>query len=278
MGAEPTELLEFDLERRFSGVGRLYGQAGAQRIFKAHVLVVGIGGVGSWVVEALARSGVGRLTLVDMDHIAESNINRQIHALSQTLGQSKCLAMKNRVLDIHPECEVQIIDDFVQVDNWLDMVKSIVTPLDFLIDACDQIKAKSTLAAWCLKQQVEMVCIGAAGGKKRADLMQMDDLLSVTHDPMLAKLRYNLRKEGVLLRDQKKSTIQCVYSKEEILNPWAAQSDDPSAVNTGESITTSANDLSCHGYGSSVAVTASFGFCAAGWALERLAQSKGPNL
>jgi tRNA A37 threonylcarbamoyladenosine dehydratase len=104
--------------------------------------------------------------------------------------------------------------------------------------------------------------------------MQMEDLLSVTHDPMLAKLRYNLRKEGVLLKDQKKSTIQCVYSKEEILNPWTAQSDDLDALSTGESITTSANDLNCHGYGSSVAVTASFGFCAAGWALDRLSRAK----
>ena len=254
-----------DLTRRFSGVGRLYGSKGAENIFKAHVVVVGIGGVGSWVVEALARSGIGRLTLIDMDHISESNINRQIHALNQTLGQSKCLAMKERISDIHPLCDVHVIDDFVQVDNWTAMVSAMDHPIDFLIDACDQVLAKTTLAAWCLENKIEMVCVGAAGGKKSAQAMQMADLLDVTHDPMLAKLRYNLRKEGVLTREQKKSLIQCVFSKEEIAHPWGA---DQEAIDESSPI---ANDLNCHGYGSSVAVTASFGFCASGWALGRLA-------
>ena len=254
----------FDLERRFGGVGRLYGLAGAQKIFNAHVVVVGIGGVGSWVVEALARSGVGHLTLIDMDHISESNINRQVHSLGRTLGQSKCLAMKDRVLDIHPFCDVQIIDDFVQPENWLEMVSTISQPIDFLIDACDQVKAKVSLASWSIKSQVDMVCIGAAGGKKRADLMQMGDLLNVTHDPMLAKLRHSLRKEGALSKEHKKSSIQCVFSKEEIINPWRSEEDSNSLDVIG------VNDLNCHGYGSSVAVTASFGLCAAGWVLERL--------
>ncbi len=265
MPESPMSLTSFDLERRFSGVGRLYGADGAKNIFDAHIVVVGIGGVGSWAVEALARSGVGRITLIDMDHISESNINRQIHALSQTLGQSKCLAMRERVLEIHPECKVQVVDDFVQADNWLDLVAGVAPPIDFLIDACDQVLAKTTLAAWCLAHRVSMVCVGAAGGKKKAECMQMADLLDVTHDPMLAKLRYNLRKEGVLTRDQKKSLLQCVYSKEEIVHPWKS-----GTASTVES-STNANDLNCHGYGSSVAVTASFGFCAAGWALDQLA-------
>jgi len=258
----------FDLERRFSGVGRLYGVEGARNIFQAHVVVIGIGGVGSWVVEALARSGVGRLTLIDMDHISESNVNRQLHALSQTLGQSKCLAMRDRILEIHPQCNVHVVDDFVQSDNWLDLVAGIAKPIDFLIDACDQVQAKTTLAAWCLKHQVEMVCVGAAGGKRRAEEMQVADLLAVTHDPMLAKMRYNLRKEGVLPREQKKSPIRCVFSKEEIVHPWSLDPD------TQDESSTNANDLNCHGYGSSVAVTASFGFCAAGLALDQLAIRK----
>ena len=257
---------DFDLERRFGGVGRLYGALGAQQIFSAHVVVVGIGGVGSWVVEALARSGVGRLSLIDMDHISESNINRQIHSLSDTLGQSKCLAMKERVLKIHPLCQVQIIDEFVQPDNWLDMVQLIPQPIDFLVDACDQFKAKMALASWCLENKVKTVCIGAAGGKKRAELTEVEDLLSVTHDPLLAKMRYSLRKNGVIGKDQKKSMIHCVFSKEEILNPWK----NDALVNTN--VESAANDLSCHGYGSSVAVTAAFGFCAAGLVLEQLSQ------
>ena len=256
----------YDLDRRFGGVVRLYGVAGAQKIFKAHVVVVGIGGVGSWVVEALARSGVGHLTLIDMDHIAESNINRQIHSLSRTLGQSKCQAMKDRVLEIHPLCEVQIVDDFVQPKNWLEMVSTIVQPIDFLIDACDQVSAKVSLATWSIQSQVKMVCIGAAGGKKRPDLMQMDDLLSVTHDPMLAKLRYSLRKDGILSKEAKKSSIQCVFSKEEILSPWMIEQEAESLNVSGR------GDLNCHGFGSSVTVTASFGLCAAAWVLDLLSK------
>ena len=134
-----SPVLPSDDERRFGGLQRLYGLSGAQRIRQAHVAVVGLGGVGSWSAEALARSGVGRLTLIDMDHIAESNINRQIHALTETTGQSKVLAMQARIALINPDCRVDVVDDFVSPDNWPDLMPD--TP-DALIDACDQVKAK----------------------------------------------------------------------------------------------------------------------------------------
>ena len=133
--------------RRFGGLERLYGVSGAKQIRDSHIAIVGIGGVGSWAAEALARSGVGKLTLIDFDHIAESNINRQIHALDDTLGMSKVLAMQQRIAHINPQCLVQCIDEFVTPENWPMVLNAQV---DAVIDACDQIKAKTAMAAWSM--------------------------------------------------------------------------------------------------------------------------------
>ena len=168
-----------DLERRFGGLARLYGVLGAVRIRGAHVLVVGIGGVGSWAAEALARSGVGRLTLVDMDHVAESNINRQIHALDTTVGQSKIEAMRERIGHINPSCQVFAVDDFVDADNWHDIVASAIAangPLDGLVDACDQVRAKMAMAMWARsgeQKAVSFITVGAAGGKRHAHKVEI---------------------------------------------------------------------------------------------------------
>ena len=146
-----TQATNERFERRFGGLRRLYGVNGAQRIFNAHVVVVGIGGVGSWAVEALARSGVRRLTLIDLDHVSESNINRQIHALEPTLGQAKAEAMRERIALFHPDCVVDVIDDFVTADNWpalLEAVPGLEGLPSAVIDACDQVRAKTALAAW----------------------------------------------------------------------------------------------------------------------------------
>jgi tRNA A37 threonylcarbamoyladenosine dehydratase len=193
-----------DFERRFGGLRRLYGVTGAQRIFDAHVMVVGIGGVGSWAAEALARSGVGRITLVDMDHIAESNVNRQVHALDATLGQAKVLAMRDRMLAIHPQAQVAVIDEFVDADNWARILADAVAqqgPLSAVIDACDQMGAKTAMAAWALGTRARLVCVGAAGGKRLAHLVEVDDVANSTHDPLLAQLRYRLRKHHGASRD-----------------------------------------------------------------------------
>ena len=250
-----------DLDRRFGGLARLYGAQGAQNIRKAHVVVVGIGGVGSWAAEALARSGVARLTLIDMDHIAESNVNRQIHALSTTLGQSKVGAMQDRIAYINPDCDVRCIDEFVDAGNWPAVAQlAVADELSLsVLDACDQVRAKTAMAAWALESTANFITVGAAGGKRHAHKVQIDDIALVTHDPLLAQLRYRLRKEFGAAR-QGKMGVTGVFSPESVIQPTMIE-DAPQTD----------NNLNCHGYGSVVSVTATFGICAAGWLLDKIA-------
>ena len=258
----PVSVPEPDLARRFGGLERLYGVAGAQAIRGAHVMVVGIGGVGSWAVEALARSGVGRLTLVDLDHIAESNINRQIHALESTVGQAKVEAMRERIAQINPQCQVLAIDDFVEPENWLGQVVAAEAAngsLTSVIDACDQVRAKVTMAAWARSARTPFITVGAAGGKRLAHKVEIDDLSLTTHDPLLAQVRNRLRKLHGAPRDGKKIGVACVFSRESVAPP------DASCAIEGD------GSLNCHGYGSVVSVTATFGQCAAGWVLDKIA-------
>ncbi len=246
-------------------MARLYGVSGAANIASAHVVIVGIGGVGSWVAESLARSGVGELTLIDMDHVAESNINRQIHALENTVGQAKVMAMQDRIAQINPECVVHVVDDFVSAGNWNEMVSGIQTsletkaPVSALIDACDQVKAKVTMADWAIRHKLFFVTLGAAGGKRQAHCVEQADLSQVTHDPLLAQLRYRLRKERGAPRDGKKMGVRCVFSRENVAPP------DPSCQIEGD------GSLNCHGYGSVVTVTATFGLVASSLTLNFLA-------
>ena len=244
-----------NMDRRFGGLARLYGVLGAQRIAAAHVAVIGLGGVGSWAVEALARSGVGRLTLIDLDHVAESNINRQIQALDATLGQAKVLAMRDRIFSINPACDVTCIEEFVDSTNWPTLLPEGVSAV---IDACDQVKAKTTLAAWARTTQMLFIAVGAAGGKRHAHRVDIDDLAQTTHDPLLAQVRYRLRKEHNAPREGRKVGVACVFSRETVQAPDAS-----CAV-------ASDGTLSCHGYGSVVSVTATFGQCAAGWLLDQI--------
>lgn len=262
-----------DFERRFGGLARLYGQAGAARIRAAHVVVVGVGGVGSWAAEGLARSGVGRLTLIDMDHVAESNINRQVHALDATLGQAKVQAMRERIEQINPACEVRCIEEFVEPANWPGLIAR-APRVDAVIDACDQVLAKTALAAWAREHSAShhYITVGAAGGKMQAHLVAVDDLANVTHDPLLAQLRYRLRKHHGAPRAPESSRgakkiprqigVACVYSRETVQGP---RQDDEACEVGGD------GSLNCSGYGSMVSVTATFGLCAAGWVLNRIA-------
>ena len=259
-----TDTAAPDFARRFGGLERLYGVAGATGIRNAHVLVVGIGGVGSWAVEALARSGVGRLTLIDLDHVSESNINRQIHALDSTVGQAKVEAMCERIAQINPECKVLAIDEFVEPGNWtalLDAAQASNGPATAVIDACDQVKAKLAMAAWSRSARTAFVTVGAAGGKRQAHKVDIDDLSLVTHDPLLAQLRQRLRKEHGAPREGRKIGVTCVFSRESVAPP------DASCAVEGD------GSLNCHGYGSVVSVTATFGQCAAGWVLDKIASN-----
>jgi tRNA threonylcarbamoyladenosine dehydratase len=252
-------------DRRFGGLARLYGVVGAARIRSAHVAVVGVGGVGSWAVEALARSGVGRLTLIDLDHVSESNINRQVQALEGTVGQAKVIALQQRVAQIHPGCEVRTVEAFVEHANWPALLSG---PVDAIIDACDQMHAKTTMAAWARAGRECFVTVGAAGGKRLAHDVAVDDLARTTHDPLLAQLRYRLRREHNAPRDGAPMGVACVFSREAVRPP------DPSCSVDGA---TADSSLNCHGYGSVVTVTATFGLCAAGWVLERLASGVSPR-
>lgn len=246
-----------DIARRFGGLDRLYGVEASLRVRASHVAVIGIGGVGSWAAEGLARSGVGAITLVDMDHVSESNINRQIQALSNTVGMSKVEAMRMRILQINPKCQVQCIDAFVDAENWPAILPSGVSAV---IDACDQVRAKTAMAAWARRSRSIFVSVGAAGGKRFAHKVDIADLGEVTHDPLLAQLRYRLRKEYAAPRDAKKMGVACVFSREAVKGPDAScnvQSDQT---------------LNCHGYGSMASVTATFGFCAVSWVLDKISQ------
>ena len=253
---------DLDLSRRFGGLERLYGQQGAASIRSAHVVVVGIGGVGSWAAEALARSGVNRLTLIDLDHVSESNINRQVLATDATIGQAKVLAMRDRIALIHPLCQVTCIDEYVTPENWLQLLPEGV---DAVIDACDQVKTKVALAAWAQRTKLHFISVGAADGKRLAHLVDIDDLSKTTHDPLLAQLRYQLRKVHGAAREGRNIGVACVFSREAVKQPDASCE-----------IINADGSLNCHGYGSVVSVTATFGNCAAGWVLDKLANFLSP--
>lgn len=247
--------MSFDLERRFGGVARLYGQQGAERLRGAHVCVVGIGGVGSWSAEALARTGVGRITAVDLDMVAESNTNRQIHALGEVYGQAKVEAMAKRIRDINPACTVECIEDFVTPDN--------VAPLldrDFsvVIDAIDQVRAKAAMIAYCRRRGTPIVVAGAAGGQIDPTRVIAGDLSQTVQDPLLAKLRSTLRRDHGFPRDgKKKFGVTAVYSTEPLRYPDSACTAERGPAG-----------LNCAGFGSSVCVTSVFGMVAAARAID----------
>lgn len=254
-------LADVDLDRRFGGVARLYGADALQCFKKARVCVIGIGGVGSWVVEALARSAIGHLTLIDLDMIAESNVNRQLHALSGEFGKAKVTAMAERVAAINPACVVTTIEDFLTLENIDAMLAG---PFDYVVDAIDQVRTKAAIIAWCARREVPVVTAGGAGGQIDPTRIEVDDLARTIQDPLLSKVRSILRKEYGFSRDAKKKFgVPAVFSSEPLRYPTDA------GASCDE--TTRLAGLNCAGFGSSVCVTAPFGFIAAGEVLKHLA-------
>ena len=239
-------------ERRFGGLARLYGGDGFARIRAAHGVVVGIGGVGSWAAEALARSGVGRITLIDMDVVAASNLNRQAQATIAALGRNKVDAMRERILSFAPDCVVDEIDDFVSTDNV-----TLILPDDasFVIDAIDKVNAKAALVAHCRARGLPIFVCGGSGGKSDASKLVTSDLAFTEHDALLAKLRLTLRRQYGFPRGDKKFKVTVIYSSQR-------QTDTPVDGGAG---------LACAGYGSAMHMTASMGLMAAGCALNRWA-------
>jgi tRNA A37 threonylcarbamoyladenosine dehydratase len=219
------------------------------------VVVVGIGGVGSWAAEALARSGIGRLTLIDLDHVAESNINRQVQALESTLGAAKVVAMRERVAAINPDCVVDAVEEFIDEGNPATLIPS----CDAVIDAIDHVRAKAALIAYCRRAGIRIVTTGGAGGRIDPTRVEVIDLSRTTQDALASKVRAQLRKDYGFSRDPKKKFgVECVYSPEQSRRPAGADSCATDELAAG---------LNCAGYGSSVMVTASFGLAAAATAL-----------
>lgn len=257
-----------DPERRFGGVARLYGRQALARFQAAHVCVIGIGGVGSWAVEALARSGVGTLTLIDLDHVAESNINRQVHAVDAELGKAKVLAMKERILGINPGCTVHCIEDFVTPDN-LDV--TLGGGYDFVLDAMDGVKAKAAMIAHCREKGIRLVTVGGAGGQSDPTRIEVRDLARTEQEPLLARVRKLLRQQYGFPRSLKrKFDIEAVFSMEPTAQPLDAACEFDAQDGHEPAAGSGVTGLNCAGYGSSVCVTASFGFVAASRVLAGL--------
>ncbi|WP_454752256.1 tRNA cyclic N6-threonylcarbamoyladenosine(37) synthase TcdA [Cupriavidus necator] len=258
-----------DYHRRFGGVARLYGAAGLARLEAAHVCVVGIGGVGSWAAEALARNAVGRITLIDLDHIALSNTNRQIHALGDAYGRAKVEAMAERIVAINPRCRVTQVDDFVTPDNVPELLGA---GYDYVIDAIDAVRVKTEMLGWARRQGVAVITCGGAGGQLDPTRVRIDDLARTIQDPLLSKVRANLRKRWGFTRDPKKKFgIAAVYSDEPLQYPEPEQQ----ACEIDEApppATHGPQGLACAGFGSSVAVTAVFGFVAASAVIGEIAR------
>ncbi len=268
-------MAECDLAERFGGVRRVYGAEATKHIALLHLCVVGIGGVGSWAVEALARTGVGRITLIDNDTICPSNVNRQIHALTDTLGLSKVEVMARRVAAINPACQLHVIDDYLTVRNLRDYLSR---GYDCVIDAIDSIRFKSATIHFCTRHKLPIVTTGGAGGMRDPTRIQVADLSRTYNDPLAAKVRSTLRRDyGFSRNTKRKFGVDCVFSSEQPVYPQADGSVSPQKPGIhGVS-------LDCRaGYGSVSTVTAVFGFVAAARAIERVlrkqpAQARAPG-
>ncbi|OYO31026.1 tRNA cyclic N6-threonylcarbamoyladenosine(37) synthase TcdA [Janthinobacterium sp. PC23-8] len=269
------DLTEIDFERRFGGIARLYGAPALARFRAAHVCVIGVGGVGSWIVEALARSAVGHLTLIDLDNVAESNINRQIQAMSDTIGKAKITALAERIGLINPFCQVTEVEDFIAPDNLEQLLGG--QHFDYLVDAIDNARSKAALIAWCRSRNLPMLTIGSAGGQTDPTLIAVRDLAKTEQEPLLKRVRKHLRTDYGFPRGVKsKFNVDAVFSMEPLTTPT-------STPETGEACdmdgaTAGVTGLNCAGFGSSVVVTASFGMVAAAHVLKSLRQPQAEAL
>lgn len=278
---------DVDAARRFGGLDRLYGDGARRALAGLRVVVAGIGGVGAWCAEALARSGVGALTLVDLDHVAESNINRQVHALGSTLGRAKVAAMADRIRDINPACRVECVDDFIGPDN-VDAILS--GPPGALLDCTDQVTAKIAMILRARAAGWPMLVCGGAGGKTDPLALRAGDLSVVTHDALLGRVRQELRqrhgypKGGVVggkpRRRVPRMGVHCLWFDQPVVLPaaWNRAPAGPGGADASAGGSEGASapapaaapqGLSCAGYGSAVAITATMGMAAADWALRQ---------
>lgn len=251
-------------DQRFGGIARLYGVEGLARLQAAHVAVVGIGGVGSWAAEALARSGVGEISLFDLDDVCVTNTNRQIHALQGSIGQSKVEVMAERIRAINPACVVHAVADFVTRET---MAEYITEQLDAVIDCIDSVEAKAALISWCKRRKIQIIATGGAGGQIDPTKIEIADLNKTVNDPLIAKVRSILRRDYSFSRTPGRTySITCVYSREQLRYPLADGGVCLSKVMPGDG-----TRLDCAGgFGSAMMVTASFGMLAAAKIVDKL--------
>jgi tRNA A37 threonylcarbamoyladenosine dehydratase len=249
-----------DFDSRFDGIQRLYSAEGLERLRRARVCVVGLGGVGSWAAEALARSGVGHITLVDLDDVCVSNINRQLHALEGAVGRSKAELMAERIAMINPGCEARVVREFFNESSAAAILEG---GFAWALDAIDDAANKSLLIARCCQQKIPIVCSGAAGGRKNPLAIQMADLSQTHGDALLQQVRKRLRQDHGFPPDPKTPlNVPCVFSAERPTRPADCE--------TG-------GRLNCDsGYGSASFVTGAFGFAAASWVVSKIAEG-GPH-
>ena len=251
-------------QQRFGGIARLYGDAGLQRLAAAHVAVVGIGGVGSWVAEALARSAVGEISLFDLDDVCLSNSNRQLHALTGNVGRAKVEVMAERIRAINPDCVVHAVSDFVTRDNMADCITE---QMDCVIDCIDSVAAKAALISWCKRRKIPIITTGGAGGQVDPTQIQVADLNKTFNDPLAARVRSTLRRDYGFSRTQGRTySVPCVFSTEQLRYPQADGTVCQSKSFPGDGV-----KLDCEGgFGAVMMVTASFGMVAAARAVDKL--------
>ncbi|TEA27082.1 tRNA cyclic N6-threonylcarbamoyladenosine(37) synthase TcdA [Candidatus Schmidhempelia bombi] len=255
--------------RRFSGIARLYGEQALTNFMNAHVCVIGIGGVGSWAAESLARSGIGHITLIDMDDICITNTNRQIHALQENIGQLKTETMAERIKQINPECQVQVIDDFINAENMTAYLSHQPSqPYDYVLDAIDSVKDKAAIIAYCKRRKIKLITIGGAGGQKDPTQIKIADLAKTIQDPLAAKVRERLKQLGVNKDSKGKFGINCVFSTEQLIYP---QQGGGICLSKKNADSTKKMDCSS-GFGAITNVTATFGFVAVSKILSQLAE------
>ncbi|QZX81984.1 tRNA cyclic N6-threonylcarbamoyladenosine(37) synthase TcdA [Metapseudomonas otitidis] len=251
-------------DERFGGIARLYGQEGFARLQAAHVAVVGIGGVGSWAAEALARSGVGEISLFDLDDVCITNTNRQVHAIAGSVGKAKVEVMAERIRAINPDCVVHAVADFVTRET---MAEYITVELDAVIDCIDSVAAKAALIAWCKRRKIQIVTTGGAGGQVDPTQIQVTDLNKTFNDPLAAKVRSMLRRDYNFSRTPGRTySVPCVFSTEQLRYPKPDGSVCQQKSFVGEGV-----KLDCAGgFGAVMMVTASFGMAAAAKTVDKL--------
>jgi tRNA A37 threonylcarbamoyladenosine dehydratase len=249
--------------QRFSGIARLYGQTQLQQLASAHFAVIGLGGVGAWVAESLVRSGIGHITLIDMDEVCMTNTNRQLHALTSTIGQSKIKILADRLLDINPELKVNLVEDFIALDN----IPTLIHPhYDMVIDSIDMAHTKSGLIAYCLARKISIVTVGSAGGKRDPRLVTHNDLARTESDPMFVKVRHDLYRTYKFARDRKrKFRVDAIFSPEPLVYPKP----DGTVCPKKHSLSAGAKLDCTGGMGACTMVTGTFGFHAASRGIAR---------